>query len=124
MKKNYSRSTRNIGEIFGLAVFLHVAQEDYLENLWYVYLYQLNSCGRGKYPITFAGLWNWFKDSRNWGHFYHWNHQQNYWPVLAAGHPELLKNYLEYRWAMLEHARQDAKTHLTRTALFSQIFPI
>ena len=76
--------------------FLHVAQEDYLENLWYVYLYQLNSCGRGKYPITFAGLWNWFKDSRNWGHFYHWNHQQNYWPVLAAGHPELYKNFVNF----------------------------
>lgn len=102
--------------------FLHVAQEDYLENLWYVYLYQLNSCGRGKYPITFAGLWNWFKDSRNWGHFYHWNHQQNYWPVLAAGHPELYKNYLEYRWAMLEHARQDAKTHFDADgAFFSDI---
>lgn len=88
--------------------FVHLEQEDYLENLWYLYMYQLNSCGRGRYPFTFAGLWGWFKDSRNWGHFYHWNHQQNYWPVLSGGHPELYENYLSYRWSMLDHAKKDA----------------
>lgn len=102
--------------------FVHLAQEDYLENLWYLYLYQMNSCGRGKYPFTFAGLWSWFKDSRNWGHFYHWNHQQNYWPVLASGHPELYKNYLEYRWSMLGHAKEDAAENFgAKGAFFSDI---
>lgn len=89
--------------------FVHLQGEDYLENLYYLYLYQLNCCSRGRYPITFAGLWNWFKDTRNWGHFYHWNHQQTYWPVLAAGHPRLYRNYLDYRWKMLPHAREDAR---------------
>lgn len=113
---------RSSWQKFWARSFLHLTEEDYLENLWYLYLYQLNSCSRGAHPITFAGLWSWFKDSRNWGHFYHWNHQQNYWPVLAAGHAELCKNYLEYRWSMLEHARQDAKTYFgAEGAFFSDI---
>lgn len=89
--------------------FVHVDGEDYLENLYYLHLYQLNSCGRGRYPVLFGGLWTWFKDSRNWGHFYHWNHQQTAWGVLPAGHPELCENTLAYRWAMLPQARADAK---------------
>lgn len=89
--------------------FLHLAQEDYLENLWYLHLYQLNSCGRGRYPALFGGLWTWFHDSRNWGHYYHWNHQQTLWGLLPAGHPELCENTLRYRWDMLPQARADAR---------------
>jgi hypothetical protein len=54
-------------------------------------------------------LWNWFADTRNWGHYYHWNHQQTYWGVLACGHKELVENYLNYRFTMLENAKADAK---------------
>lgn len=98
--------------------FWHLEGEDYLENLYYLNLYQLNSCSRGKYPITFAGLWNWFKDTRNWGHFYHWNHQQNYWGMLETGHSELLRNYLEYRFEMLSQARLDAKQYFHAEGAF------
>lgn len=89
--------------------FLHLAEEDYLENLWYLHLYQLNACGRGRYPALFGGLWTWFKDSRNWGHYYHWNHQQTLWGLLPAGHPELCENTLRYRWEMLPQAQADAR---------------
>jgi hypothetical protein len=82
--------------------------DDFLENIYYMNLYQLGSCGLGKYPPTFAGLWNWHADTRNWWHFYHWNHQQTYWGVYAAGHKELAENYLEYRFNMLENAKADA----------------
>lgn len=102
--------------------FVHLKNQDYLENLYYLYLYQLNCCGHGKYPITFAGIWNWMKDSRNWGHFYHWNHQQTYWPVLAAGHPELYENYLTYRWEMLPQAQKDAREFFgAKGAFFSDV---
>ncbi|MEG0253415.1 MAG: hypothetical protein RR667_04975, partial [Muribaculaceae bacterium] len=83
------------------------SEDDYLENIYYMNLYQLNSCGRGSYPITFSGLWSWFRDSRNWGHFYHWNYQQTYWGVYTSNHAELAGNYLDYRFHMLENARQD-----------------
>lgn len=89
--------------------FLHLPGEEYLENLYYIYLYQLGSSSLGKYPLTFAGLWAWNKDVRNWGHFYHWNHQQTYWCAAAAGHPELEENYLEYRYRMLGQAEADGK---------------
>lgn len=89
--------------------FIHLAENDYLENLWYIHLYQLGSSSLGKNPLTFAGLWGWFRDSRNWGHFYHWNHQQTYWGLDSAGHGELMGNYLEYRYRMLPNAKADAK---------------
>jgi len=89
--------------------FLHLGGEDYLENLYYFHLYQLNSCSRGTLPVTFAGLWSWFRDSRNWGHFYHWNHQQTYWGLEAAGRNELTENYYEYRWRMFSHALETGR---------------
>lgn len=84
-------------------------RDDYLENIYYMNLYQLGSCGTGAYPATFAGLWGWYADTRNWGHYYHWNHQQTYWGVYASGHGELAENYLDYRFNMLENAKTDAK---------------
>lgn len=89
--------------------FIHLQENDYLENLYYIHLYQLGCSSLGRNPLTFAGLWGWFRDSRNWGHFYHWNHQQTYWGLHAAGHSELLANYLDYRFRMLPHAKEDAK---------------
>ena len=89
--------------------FVHLGREDYLENLYYFHLYQLNSCSRGSLPLTFAGLWGWFKDSRNWGHFYHWNHQQTYWGLDCADHGELSDNYYNYRFGMLENAGECAR---------------
>ena len=89
--------------------FLHLGGEEYLENLYYFHLYQLNSCSRGALPVTFAGLWNWFRDSRNWGHFYHWNHQQTYWGLEVAGRNELAENYYEYRWRMFPHALETGR---------------
>lgn len=89
--------------------FVHLPSHVYLENIYYIHLYQMGSSSLGKYPLTFAGLWGWFRDSRNWGHFYHWNHQQNYWGLHAAGHPELAENYLNYRFEMLPRAKEDAR---------------
>ena len=89
--------------------FLHLQENDYLENLCYLHLYQMGCGNLGKNPLTFAGLWGWFRDARNWGHFYHWNHQQNYWGLYAVGHGELCENYLDYRFRMLPHAIADAK---------------
>ena len=89
--------------------FLHLPQHDYLENLYYLSLYHLRCSGLGNYPHSFGSIWTWYGDSRNWGHFYHWNYQQTYWFMNAAGHPELEKNYFDYRFSMLDHAREVAK---------------
>lgn len=89
--------------------FINLPEDDYLENLYYFNLYQLNSSSLGSQPLTFAGLWGWYKDTRNWGHFYHWNHQQTYWGVYTSNHKEFAENYLEYRFKMLGNALNDAK---------------
>ncbi len=102
--------------------FVRLDGEDYLENLYYLHLYQMGSSSLGKLPLTFAGLWAWNRDVRNWGHFYHWNHQQTYWGLYAANHPELAENYLDYRFGMLPNARKDAEEiHGARGAYFSDI---
>ena len=46
--------------------FLHLQENDYLENLCYLHLYQMGCGNLGKNPLTFAGLWGWFRDARNW----------------------------------------------------------
>lgn len=84
--------------------------EEYLENLYYITLYQLAVSSLGGYPPPFCGsLWTPNHDVRRWGHYYHWNEQQQYWPVHASNHPELAVPYNRYRAGMLKHAEADAR---------------
>lgn len=102
--------------------FVSLPESDYLENLYYSYLYLLNSCSRGTYPVTFGSIWCPNRDIRNWGHYYHWNHQQIYWGLHAGGHPELMENYYEYRMRMLPQAKKDGKEiYDSEGAFFSDI---
>lgn len=102
--------------------FVSLPEADYLENLYYSYLYLLNSCSRGTYPVTFGSIWCPNRDIRNWGHYYHWNHQQIYWGLHTGGHSELMENYYEYRMRMLPQAEKDGKEiYHSRGAFFSDI---
>ena len=84
--------------------------DDYRDNLWHLTMYYANASQRGKYPGRFInGLWTWNRDVQNWNFYFHWNQQQTYWPLNAAGHHDLVDSYLEYRFDSLPHAKQDAK---------------
>lgn len=84
--------------------------DDYLDNLWHLTMYYAHASQRGRYPARFInGLWNWNRDVQPWNFYFHWNQQQIYWPLNAAGHHELLHSYLEYRFNSLPHAKKDAK---------------
>ncbi len=84
--------------------------DDYLDNLWHLTMYYANASQRGKYPGRFInGLWAWNRDVQPWNFYFHWNQQQVYWPLNAAGHHELLDSYLEYRFNSLPQAKKDAK---------------
>ena len=84
--------------------------DDYLDNLWHLTMYYAKSSQRGKYPGRFInGLWNWNRDVQPWNFYFHWNQQQIYWPLNAAGHHELVHGYLEYRFNSLPHAKRDVK---------------
>jgi len=85
--------------------------DDYLDNLWHVTMYYANASQRGPFPGRFInGLWGWNRDVQNWNFYFHWNQQQVYWPLNAAGHPELCDAYLNYRFNSLPYAKKDAAT--------------
>jgi alpha-L-fucosidase 2 len=96
---------------------------DYIENLYYFNLYQLAASSQGAYPPTHCGsLWFWNHDVRRWGHYYHWNVQQQYWPVHAANHAELAKPYYEFRRRMLPEAEKYARSvHNKGGAFYSDV---
>jgi len=84
--------------------------DDYLDSLWHLTMYYAAASQRGRYPGRFInGLWAWSRDVQNWNFYFHWNQQQTYWPLNAAGHHDLIDSYLEYRFASLPYARQDAR---------------
>ena len=83
---------------------------DYLDNLWHITMYYAYSSQRGKYPGRFInGLWGWNRDVQPWNFYFHWNQQQLYWPLNAAGHHDLLSSYLNYRFDSLPYAKKTAK---------------
>ena len=85
-------------------------ENDFLENVYYMNRYQFGCCGFGTFPPTvFGSLWTTCGDAHNWGHFYHWNDQQQFWPCDSWNHPELLKSYFDYRRRMLPNAIKDGK---------------
>ena len=82
---------------------------DYLDNLWHLTMYYAYSSQRGRYPGRFInGLWGWNRDVQPWNFYFHWNQQQIYWPLNAAGHHELLSSYLNYRFDSLPYAKETA----------------
>ncbi|MFH1006842.1 MAG: hypothetical protein V1800_04975 [Candidatus Latescibacterota bacterium] len=84
--------------------------DDYLDNLWHLTMYYANASQRGKYPGRFInGLWGWNRDVQNWNFYFHWNQQQTYWPLNAAGHHDLMDSYLDFRFDSLAHAKEDAR---------------
>ena len=72
--------------------------DDYLENIWYLYLYYMNSESRGAYPPHFTvGLWGFYHDYVPWNYYFHYNEQHMYIPLEQAGHGELAKCYFDLR---------------------------
>lgn len=82
----------------------------YINQLWHLTIYYAIASQGGKYPGRFTnGLWGWNRDVQNWNFYFHWNQQQLYWPLNAAGHHELVAPYLDYRFNALPYAREDAQ---------------
>jgi alpha-L-fucosidase 2 len=84
--------------------------DDYLNNLWVLTMYYANASQGGKYPGRFNnGLWSWSHDVQQWNFYFHWNQQQLYWPLNAAGYHDLVAPYLDFRFNSLRHAKKDAR---------------
>lgn len=83
--------------------------DPYLNHLWHLTMYYAISCQGGSYPGRFNnGLWGWNRDVQNWNFYFHWNQQQLYWPLHAAGHYHLVVPYLNFRFRSLPKAKEDA----------------
>ncbi len=84
--------------------------DDYLNNLWYLTMYYAQASQGGKYPGRFNnGLWGWNHDIQQWNFYFHWNQQQLYWPLNAAGFHDIVTPYLDFRFNSLRFAKKDAK---------------
>ena len=84
--------------------------DDYLDNLWHLTMYYSCAGQRGRYPGRFINsLWNWNRDVQPWNFYFHWNQQEVYWGLNAAGHHELCESYLNYRFDGMEHSRESAE---------------
>jgi len=84
--------------------------DDYLNRLWHLTMHYAKASQGGRYPGRFTnGLWGWDHDVQNWNFYFHWNQQQVYWPLNAAGHHDLVAPYLDYRFRSLPLAMKDAR---------------
>jgi alpha-L-fucosidase 2 len=84
--------------------------DDYLNALWHLTMFYANASQGGKYPGRFNnGMWGWDSDVQNWNFYFHWNQQQIFWPLNAAGFHRLVDPYLDFRFRSLPEARKDAK---------------
>ncbi|MCR5263996.1 MAG: hypothetical protein K6D94_08990, partial [Clostridiales bacterium] len=80
--------------------------DDYLENIYYLYLYIMNSGSRGNYPPHFtSALWGFYHDYIPWVYYFHYNLQHMYAPLDAAGHGELAENYYALRFGGMRSYR-------------------
>jgi hypothetical protein len=103
------RTHKAAWKTFWLRSFVETGDR-YNDNFWHLAMYYLNACQGGRYPGRFIdGLWGWNRDFRAWGRYFHWNQQQLYWGLNAAGHHDLVRAYLEFRFAGLENAKLDCQ---------------
>ena len=106
---NILRGHRRLWKDFWLRSMMDFG-DDYLENLWYLNMYYANCSQSGSSPGRFInGLWHWNRDIQPWNFYYHWNQQQTYWPLSAAGHHDLVKSYLDFRFRHLDKAKETAR---------------
>lgn len=98
----------------------HIAlSDDYLENTYYLFLYYMNSGNRGAYPMRFIhGPWGFYHDFEPWAYYFHYNMQQLFAPLDAAGHGELAMNYYNMRRNSLDTARLFAQRYKHRQGAF------
>ena len=93
--------------------------DDYLENIWYLYLYYMNSESRGKYPPHFTvGLWGFYRDYIPWNYYFHYNEQHMYLPLDAVGHGELAECYYALRRNGMEKNRLYARIVKGKQGIF------
>ena len=97
--------------------------DDYLENLWYLNLYQVGSSARGDYPPHFINsIWSWNRDVRPWNHYYQWNQQIYTWPLHTSGHSGLMMPYAKWKLEGLDKAIATARqVHGIDGAFYSDV---
>ncbi len=96
--------------------------QDYLENLWYLNLYYVNSEMRGAYPPHFCnGIWGFYHDFVPWNNFFHYNMQHALYPLDTACHPKLLETSHRFRRSQLDRAKEYTSTVLGKNgAVFAE----
>ena len=92
--------------------FLHLTsrngEADFLENLWYLFHYDLASMSRNTLCPKFnGGNWLVHEDHRWWGgNYWHQNTREIFWPVYASNHTDLSDPFFDLYWRMTDRARE------------------
>lgn len=87
-------------------------QNDFADNIWALTMFYDRCSQGGKYPGRFIdGLWATARDFQAWNFYFHWNQQETYWSLNAAGHHELCESYLNYRFDSLPKAVRTAEKY-------------
>lgn len=82
----------------------------FADDIWYLDLFYMRESQTGEYPGRFIdGLWGAAGDYQAWDFYFHWNQQELYWPLRAAGHAELCDSWLNYRLRSLPVSMATAK---------------
>ena len=98
--------------------FVHLTsrhgEAEFLENLWYLYQYDMASMSRHTLCPKFnGGNWLVYEDLRHWGGgYWHQNTREVFWPLYGSNHVELSDPFFElYRGAM-KVARENGRVGL------------
>lgn len=103
-------------------LFIHLPQDPYFAQLWYLARYHLKASWRGTYPPFFInGPWGWNHDVRMWPMcWYHWNFHGAALSLADLGETEaMVRAYAAWRMRQLPTARGNAeKFFKCRGAMF------
>jgi len=104
LKNQHNAWWKNFWQSSNIQLESNDSLAQFVENLWYLNLYEMAVSDRGKYPAKFnGGNWITNKDEREWGGGY-WqlNQQYNQMSMLAANHLEFVGHYYDPLFDNLE----------------------
>ncbi|MCE5241380.1 discoidin domain-containing protein [bacterium] len=98
--------------------FVHLTsrhgEAEFLENLWYLYQYDMASMSRHTLCPKFnGGNWLVYEDMRHWGGgYWHQNTREVFWPLYSSNHIALSDPFFELYRGVMKNARENGRVGL------------
>ncbi|MFC7681060.1 hypothetical protein [Paenibacillus sp. GCM10028914] len=87
--------------------FVHLPEDPYYAQLWYLARYHLHISSGGHYPAFFInGPWGFERDVRAWASsWFHWNMHPVVLPLITSGDYSFMKPYVDWRMRQFNFAQ-------------------